>query len=125
MMNPTKPAFEIARVAIGIAVVLLNRAGAALLKDALATVKTKVKFNNADRGLVTAVSKDADTIVLTLDEAKANRFCDILEFGLGHDLTYPPMVYALGEKLAHRIDPGCRFGPRVEAVEVVEEAKAA
>ncbi len=114
-----KPAFEIARVAPGTVVIVLNRSGAVAVREALVNIQTAkiVPFNNADRGLLTALKKDADNVVLDLADEKAHRLCDLLENGLAAGQKLLPMVYALGEKLAHRIDPGCFFGPKTAAAE--------
>lgn len=106
-----KPAFEIARAGEGTAVVVLNQPGAALVHATLVEIKGKgVKFGPADRGLLVKLGKDKPNIVLDLSDDAANRLCDVFEEGLDAGLRLHPMVYALGEKLAHRIEPGCFFG---------------
>ena len=106
-----KPAFEIARVEIGTVVVVLNGSGAALVHSTLIEIKTSgVKFDAKDRGLLAKLGKEKPAVVLDMTDEGANRFCDLLEAGLDAGLRLQPMVYALGERLAHRIEPGCYFG---------------
>jgi hypothetical protein len=47
---------------------------------------------------------------LAINDEMGHQLCDVLEAAMAAGVVVPPAVYAMGERVAHRIDPGCWFG---------------
>lgn len=45
-----------------------------------------------------------------INDEMGHQLCDVLEGILAGGGVLPSAVYALAERIAHRIDPGCFFG---------------
>jgi hypothetical protein len=58
---------------------------------------------------VSKVSQGSTTIVA--NDEFVHTLLDLLEADLDDGVKLHPALYALGERLTHRVDPGAHFGP--------------
>ena len=49
-------------------------------------------------------------LAVDVNDEMGHQLADTLEAAMKAGVVLPPSVYALGERIAHRIDPGCWFG---------------